>query len=198
MKLYRKLFLTLSLGFLAQPVFAQTIGEIRRFQGTYDGVDQVVIPAPGVGKRLCIRSFVLSTEDAATDWQPFARPGDFYYTPTPTRTPTATFTPTITNTPTATPTATNTPGAGTPTATPTNTPTETPTPTNTPTATNTATPTNTPTAIAYGPMQDYAANSGMVAPVDEYCWLLLAENQAFLLTTTDAVDAWGTYKILPK
>jgi hypothetical protein len=53
--------------------FSQDIG-IRYFQGNYNGTDQSIIATPGLGKRLCVRSLVLSTEDTNTDWRFLSKP----------------------------------------------------------------------------------------------------------------------------
>lgn len=168
---------------------------VRRFQGNYNGTDQVVLASPGLGKKLCLRSAILTTEDTSTDWRFLSKNGSLFITPTPTNTPTVTRTPTATATATAT--ATGTPPTATPT--PTGTPaTATPTVTPTATATSTPTATPTPTSAPLSPNEDFSSNSGAVLPVDESCWFMLPENTALVLTSNNPVDAFGTYKILPK
>lgn len=122
-------FALLSLLFVTPAASAQEV--VRRFQGSYTGSEQSVIAAPGVGKKLCLRSLVLTAEDAATDWRLLSKVGV---------------------------------AAG----------------------------------VAQLPNVDFTANSGAVLPTDEACWLILPENAALVVTTNNPIDAFGTYKILPK
>ena len=106
MKTIRRLFLLpVFVAVWATSARAQ-VDVVRTFEGTYNGLDQEVVAAPGMGKRLCLRSLALSVEDSATDWQ-FKQKLGVFPTPTPIRTHAPTFTPTPTRT--ATPTATRTP-----------------------------------------------------------------------------------------
>ncbi len=124
-------FIILSLLLCSTSAFAETVqAGVRQFQGTYNGSNQSIVATPGLGFRLCIRSFVLTTEDTAADWQFFGRTG----------------------------------------------------------ATNTAV---TPNA-------DYSANSGVITPIDDSCWFVIPENQAWVVTTNNPVDIFGTYKIITK
>lgn len=66
-------FVILSVVLSVLPALAQESG-VRYFQGNFNGTDQPILAAPGLGKRLCVRSMYLSTEDANTDWRFASKP----------------------------------------------------------------------------------------------------------------------------
>lgn len=49
--------------------------ELGRINGTFNGANQEIVPAAGVGLKTRVRTFFVNTGDANTDWQVFSRTG---------------------------------------------------------------------------------------------------------------------------